>query len=447
MRRTTSSDRFLPVNAGPLLLAAGLLVAAPDLLRAQDDLFGAGTGGQEPEPWQPPTIPDYDPEDVVHLGVRYVDLVEGSGTELVEDALCVFNYTGWLADSGTVFDSTLQPDRMPFATPIPGRLIEGWNTGLFDMNVGGTRLLMVPSHLGYGARGTSRIPAHSDLVFQVELLDVVPRPDIDPAGANEAEDGAIWTTLREGEGSIPFEEGGFGECHIVVWNGEGEYVGSSRTSPETLPVASDDDRYWVKYALGMTAGGRRAIEFEDPRPEQMRNANPTGGTDSNEGEGDGEGDDSEPGRWSMVIDMLDVVAPIVMPEHAETDEYDLGDGLIAIDLEIGDGEPMPEGAIPRIHYAGWLEDGTLFDSTRKPGREPIYVSPGLVIKGWELGLEGMNLGGRRKLIVPPELGYGERGNPRSGIPADATLIFEVELLGYEMPLFQPVEGGGFFGDG
>lgn len=81
------------------------------------------------------------------------------------------------------------------------------------------------------------------------------------------------------------------------------------------------------------------------------------------------------------------------------------------------------------HYTGWLTDGTRFDTSRQQGREPFKIRiPGPVIKGWNEGLKGIAKGERRRIIIPPELGYGDRGAGRGLIPANSTLIFDVEAL-------------------
>ena len=108
-------------------------------------------------------------------------------------------------------------------------------------------------------------------------------------------------------------------------------------------------------------------------------------------------------------------------------------GLEIRDLEIGDGEEVRRGSRFTARYAGWLEDGTLFDSNRKGATQVMQLGVGQVIKGWDLGLVGMKIGGVRQLRVPPKLGYGKRGVPgKPGqpprIPKDATLLFEVEIL-------------------
>ncbi len=98
------------------------------------------------------------------------------------------------------------------------------------------------------------------------------------------------------------------------------------------------------------------------------------------------------------------------------------------DVREGTGAAAVKGDNVEVHYTGWLKDGTKFDSSKDRGRPFAFtLGAGRVIQGWDQGVAGMKVGGVRKLIIPPELGYGARG-AAGVIPPNAELTFEVELL-------------------
>ena len=108
-------------------------------------------------------------------------------------------------------------------------------------------------------------------------------------------------------------------------------------------------------------------------------------------------------------------------------EEKTGTGLRYEDLVVGGGPSPSPGRTVIVHYTGWLENGTKFDSSLDRGQPFEFpIGFGKVIKGWDEGVMTMKVGGKRKLIIPPELGYGSRNMGR--IPPNSTLIFEVELL-------------------
>ena len=104
-------------------------------------------------------------------------------------------------------------------------------------------------------------------------------------------------------------------------------------------------------------------------------------------------------------------------------------GLKYVDQTVGTGDVAVVGKNVSVHYTGWLENGKKFDSSVDRGQPFSFpLGAGRVIKGWDEGVQGMKVGGKRKLTIPSDLGYGSRG-AGGVIPPNATLIFDVELLG------------------
>ena len=107
----------------------------------------------------------------------------------------------------------------------------------------------------------------------------------------------------------------------------------------------------------------------------------------------------------------------------------MDNGLIIEEIIIGDGQEAKDYNKVVVNYTGTLEDGSVFDSSLNPGRSPFTftLGAGSVIKGWDIGIKEMKVGGKRKLIIPPDLAYGANG-AGGVIPPNATLIFDVELV-------------------
>jgi FKBP-type peptidyl-prolyl cis-trans isomerase len=118
--------------------------------------------------------------------------------------------------------------------------------------------------------------------------------------------------------------------------------------------------------------------------------------------------------------------------NCDTSVQESESGLKIQDVECGDGQEAEQGDLLAVHYTGKLEDGITFGSS--VGGEPIafQLGVGMVIQGWDEGFEGMKEGGKRKLTIPPELGYGQSGMSPD-IPPNATLIYDVELVRVKKP--------------
>ena len=131
-------------------------------------------------------------------------------------------------------------------------------------------------------------------------------------------------------------------------------------------------------------------------------------------------------KWHIIT-----LAILIITVSCSKEKQIMNNGLVIEDIKIGEGQEVEKFNIVTVNYTGLLEDGTKFDSSLNPGRTPFRftVGAGQVIIGWDEGLIGMKVGGKRKLTIPPELGYGSRDN--GPIPANSTLIFEIDLLGIE----------------
>jgi len=118
---------------------------------------------------------------------------------------------------------------------------------------------------------------------------------------------------------------------------------------------------------------------------------------------------------------------VINEEQMENEQEVDTSNLLIEDLVEGDGQAVVPGDVVVVHYTGTFEDGSKFDSSYDHGAPAQFqIGVGQVIEGWDIGLEGMKIGGKRKLTIPSHLAYGKEGRP--GIPPNSTLIFEIELL-------------------
>lgn len=133
---------------------------------------------------------------------------------------------------------------------------------------------------------------------------------------------------------------------------------------------------------------------------------------------------------ALALIALAYIAYMLNASRRKTSEpSDQASGLKIIDEVVGTGPSPKPGQRVTLHYTGKLENGTKFDSSVDSGQPYEFtIGVGNVIQGWDEGIMTMKVGGKRKLIIPPELGYGAAGRPPK-IPPNATLIFDIELLG------------------
>jgi FKBP-type peptidyl-prolyl cis-trans isomerase len=124
-------------------------------------------------------------------------------------------------------------------------------------------------------------------------------------------------------------------------------------------------------------------------------------------------------------------AATARPAAPESKVHRLASGLVYEDLVVGSGTMADPGLLTSVHYTGWLLNGTKFDSSYDRGRPyKFQLGAASVIRGWDEGVKGMRVGGKRKLTIPPDMAYGPEGRAPV-IPPNAVLVFEVELVAVE----------------
>ncbi len=352
-------------------------------------------------------------------GLQYLELVAGKGKTPIAGDIISMHFIASLAD-GTELDNTYTSNQA--ATTIWGKdmLLPGWEEGIGLMHVGGKSKLVIPPALAFGEQGYGLIPPNAQLVIEMELLasDAPPVPtEIVEADQVTSETGLKYYDVSVGEGVEAMDKS-IVETHYNLWfiSADGvEYVDTSyQDTPIRFTVGSVDTVFpgWAEGVTGMKVGGVRQLII----PAAL---------------GLGEqayGNIPANSDLVMEIELVSVSEPQVKTEVDEADFTTTASGLKYFDLKAGTGVSPQSGQTVVVHYTGWLEDGTQFDSSVDRGTPFSFaLGTGAVIPGWDEGVASMKVGGKRQLVIPADLAYGETGSGAT-IPPNATIIFEVELL-------------------
>ena len=309
-----------------------------------------------------------------------------------------------------------------------GQVIAGWDKGLIGMKVGEVRKLTVPFQMAYGENSLEGIPPYSDLYFEVELVHAEKpmEPDKFPASVDklswkEAAKGLKIYDEKVGTGK-PAAPGAILKTHYTGWLLNGRKFGSSRDLGKPLSVVMGAGKMikgWEQGLEGMREGGVRWFRVA---PSMGYGATAYAMIPSNS---------TLLFRVELVSSEIDEELAATMDFFPDTTTLTLENGSEGLRYAIvkpGEGEPAKSGSTVKVHYTGWLVNGYKFDSSRDRGQPFAFpLGGGRVIRGWELGVQGMLPGEKRILIVPPGLGYGSRA--AGPIPGGSTLIFAVEYLG------------------
>ena len=374
----------------------------------------------KPEEAMPTIVPDGAETKTTPSGLKYSVLKEGGpGPTVKEGDRIRVRYTGWLQD-GKLFDSSnLRPGGAP-AEFTAGALIEGCNEALRMMTAGARWKITIPPNLGYGDAGAPpRIPGGATLVFDMELVSIRSfsiafefRPP-DKAAQKVTASGLRYEILKEGTGPAPGPEDVV-ELEYGLYLESGEVLDSSAMADRRIQGTKE------QMALGVLKEGPFLMKegeeclFEVPPAlgfgEKPRGKIPANGTTI----------------WWIRLSRTWKKRPVPVFEMPASEKIRRTPSGLGISTVV-EGKGDPPGPADRVvvHYAGWLTDGTLFDSSYPSGL-PATFGLDAVIPGWTEGLQAMRPGGIALLVVPPDLGYGKMARPK--IPADSTLVFRVELL-------------------
>ncbi|MFP4289887.1 MAG: FKBP-type peptidyl-prolyl cis-trans isomerase [Bacteroidales bacterium] len=354
-------------------------------------------------------------------GIEYRIVQQGQGSSIDKNDVVFAHYELRLED-GTVVDNSYNRGEPVYFKVGAGQVIKGWDQ-VFPLLTGGDKVLMrIPPELGYGDKAMGDIPPNATLIFNVEIMKVnkTPKP-YDLAKDTEVktiENGLKYSIIEEGSGKqlqygmkvrihymgfledlTLFDSSYQREEPIEFVLGEGIVIKGWDMGIEKLKVG-DKARFWIPHTYAYGIKGRGPI----------------------------------PPSTDLIFD-VEVLDALEKPEAkpfnvSSADTIATPSGLKYLVVEEGKGPKPKEGQIAELHYSGYLDDGTLFDSSVERGQTLKFVmGAGQVIEGWEQGVALMSEGARYRLIVPADLAYGSQGI--GPIPPDATLIFDVEIIDIE----------------
>ncbi len=366
-----------------------------------------------------PTLYVMEGAQTTSTGLQYLEENAGSGESPKSGELVTMNYTLSLPD-GTELVNTYTENHPITTVWGAERLLPGWEEGVGLMKPGSKAKLVIPADLAFGDQGYGSIPPNTQVVMEVELLSVKPAPLPTEVAADQlvkTDSNLQYYDIKKGEGAEAAKNSTV-STNFKIWiktDTGYKYVDQSEAgSPLNFVLGRGDTVFpgWEEGAAGMKVGGKRLLVIP---PELGMGA---------------QGNSLIPANSTLVmeIEVTDVKEPQVATKVDEKDFTTTDSGLKYYDLKTGTGETPIAGQTVVVHYTGWLMDGTQFDSSIDRGEPYSFVlGAGSIIPGWSEGVSTMKVGGKRQLIIPPDLGYGDQG-AGNVIPPGATLIFEVELL-------------------
>lgn len=353
-------------------------------------------------------------------GIEYKVTAKGNGPQAKNGDGVKVLYKGMLTND-TVFDASDRHNNEPFLFHLgKHEVIAGWDSVLLRAHAGDKIRMTLDPKYGYGARANGMIPANSTLIFEIEVLDVMPAPV--PWDAK----GKDTITTASGMKVIFFE------THKDSAMPKAGQKVSVHYSGYMLNGKMFDSSVERNTPFVFTLGRGQVIKGWDEgvallhKGDKAKFIIPASLAYGNRGAGNGL---IPPGATLMFdVQLVDIVMPPKPWDASGKDTITTPSGLKVIMLEKHpEAQQAAAGKTVSVHYSGFLTNGNMFDSSVERGQPFTFMlGRGQVIKGWDEGIAMLHKGEKAKLIIPSNLGYGPNGN--GGIPGNATLIFDVQLM-------------------
>jgi FKBP-type peptidyl-prolyl cis-trans isomerase len=345
----------------------------------------------------------------------------GTGAAPAEDvpyklAYTFFNISGSPIDSSAWGNGPLMADKQqvmfPFLKELHG-----------ELTLGARLWVEVPQAAGFGDTELPSVNPGEPTIWAIEVLAVLPKPEIPPfreidsTKLTATATGLQYEIVEPGNGGPCGNEGIF-KLHYTIFSPAGEVIDASRNRGGSCLVGTVDMmRLPLLQALPPLMPAGAVYLAAMPAKEIFGSRLPPGLTAES--------------ACTWRLEMAAVLAPLPVPEFARTAEgagTKTKSGLLVEWIQRGTGPTLRRDQRAVVHYAGWLEDGTLFDNSFKRG-EPSTFAVDQVVPGWTEGLQLMNKGSIARLTLPYQIAYGDQG--QGSIPPRANLIFFVELVDIE----------------
>ena len=358
-------------------------------------------------------------------GLEYTITEKGSGIKPQKGDKVVVHYTGKLTND-TVFDSSIKRGT-PFEFVLgQGQVIKGWDEAFQLLQVGDKATIKFGPELGYGATATGAIPANSTLIFDIELLNVVPAVrqwETKSKDTIKTASGLKYIIIKENKSGAKAEKGTIAEFHFSGFlAADGKKFDSSVEREKSLSVKIGQHQLLPGWDEGISLmrEGEKAKLFIPAALALGEKGHPP----------------IIPANADLIMDVevlsVKKIVPPALYDIKGLEMKTTASGLKYYEVKkSGSTKKAVAGKNVKVHYSGYLADGTMFDSSVERG-EPIEfpLGTGKVIPGWEEGIALMSVGDKLRLVVPYFLAYGEAGRPPI-IPAKADLTFDVELVDVE----------------